>query len=61
MRAWPASALLIKAHNQVCSKSEAALWIYDVAEQRLSHANDLPRAHCPLHQHIFYFIRATVM
>lgn len=54
-------ALLVKAHNQVCSSSKSALWIYDVADRRLSHANDLPRAHSLSFADIFYFIRATVM
>ena len=48
---------LIKAHNQVCSSAGPALWIYDVPDRRLSHANDLPTAHGPLRTHILFYSR----
>lgn len=52
-----ASIQLIKAHNQVCSSPEPALWIYDVPGRRLSHANDLPTAYGPLRTHILFYSR----
>lgn len=48
---------LIKADNQVCSSAGPALWIYDVPDRRLSHANDLPTAHGPLRTHILFYSR----